>query len=376
MNSRLGIVCRSLVPDAGGRESYMLSLIDGLVDRGFELLLVSEEARPGLDDHPGIDVRTLSPFKVEQGVRKWLFCRRAQSIVQSQVHLDLVITTGHVDFGGLYIANGGSHRAYLRRCGSWSSWLRPKNWIQLYLQDRLFTGPGRTFLTHSKMARDDIVREHGTNPDRILTICHGIDTDRFHPDRLDDKRAPMRERLGYGPEDFVLLFTGGSWKRKGLPHVLKALKGVDQPRTKLLVVGETKYRRAKRFARRLGISKRVRFQGYVDHIEKYYALSDALCFPSRHDQAGLVVLEALASGLPVITTRTTGMHELIENGENGFVIETADDEETLARRMKQLSNAPGSRYESMCEHAARTGRQYPFERHLSRFVQLVDDLAH
>jgi len=374
--TRLAVVCRSFAAGGGGREKYMRRLVEGLVERDFQLLLIGEDLEPDLKGRAGIEAHRLFPIKGEQGLRHWTFSRRARSLVQQRPALDLVITTGHVDFGDLYIANGGSHRAYLRRLGSWASWLLPKNWVRLYLQHRLFTDPGRWFLTHSKMARDDIVREHGTNPDRIRTLYHGIDTDRFQPDRLADKRVPMRKRLDYGPEDFVLLFTGGSWKRKGLPHVLKALKRVDQPRTKLLVVGETKYRRAKHCARRLGIRKRVRFEGYVNQIEEYYALSDALCFPSRHDQAGLVVLEALASGLPVITTRTTGMHELIENGENGFVVETADDEETLARRMNQLSNTPGSRYESMREHAARTGQQYPFERHLSRFVKLVNDLVH
>lgn len=374
MSSNIGVVSRSLASGRGGQEKYMLSLVDELIEQGFKLTMVCEEAEPGLDRPAGSEVKTVTPIKVEQGIRKWLFSRRARSLLEREAGLDLIITTGHVNFGDLYIANGGSHRAYLRQCGSWRSWLGLKNWIQVHLQDELFSDPDRHFLTHSRMARNDIVREHDTDPERIHTIYHGVDLDRFNPETHGESSPLLRKQLGYEVEDFICLFTAGSWKRKGLPELLQAFAEVRNPGVHLLVVGRTKQSRAKRLASSLQVGDRVRFQGYVEDIEKFYRLSDALIFPSKYDAAGLVVLEALACGLPVVTTKTTGMHEVIEDGRNGFVIPSADDREALGDRIDRLAGMEKSHYADLRKEAARTGQQFPLGRHTTKFVKLIEEL--
>jgi UDP-glucose:(heptosyl)LPS alpha-1,3-glucosyltransferase len=107
---------------------------------------------------------------------------------------------------------------------------------------------------------------------------------------------------------------------------------------KLTVVGRDDPKKFRRLAERLGVLDRIDFVGPQADVRPFYHRADFLILPTRHDPCSLVVLEALACGLPVISTRFNGACEIMENGVHGWVLDSADDPRELAHAMNQLSD--------------------------------------
>ena len=171
------------------------------------------------------------------------------------------------------------------------------------------------------------LEEIGIPKENIRVICNGVDTDEFRPG------TPDRERFGLPIESTVFLFAGDiRTSRKNLETVLKALIKVKE--VHLAVAGETTGSPFIQLAVRLGLVARVHFLGAVKDMSTLMRSVDALVFPSRYDPAGLVVLEAMASGLPVITAKTAGASELIRSA--GRSLDNPNDVETLAVWMCEL----------------------------------------
>jgi len=121
---------------------------------------------------------------------------------------------------------------------------------------------------------------------------------------------------------------------KGLGFLIRALAEVkkeDHPSLRLLVLGRDRKEPYLRLAKKIGISEEVVFAGFTDEPEKYYGASDLLVHPTFYDACSLTVLEALASGLPVITTASNGASGILCHGEEGWVIGDLKDREELKR---------------------------------------------
>lgn len=199
--------------------------------------------------------------------------------------------------------------------------------------ERALYHPARTrwVIAISERVRAELARYYGRSA-RVVMIRPGVDLVRFHPARRRRFRAAVRQALGYAEREFLLLYVGDL--RKGAVEALRALALL--PDMHLLVISRAPARRYREVAQRLGVSARVRFLSATDRIEDYYAASDALFFPTVYDAHGMVIWEAMASGLPVITTRAAGAAEIIRHGEEGLIVEEARDIPTLARYAQWL----------------------------------------
>jgi UDP-glucose:(heptosyl)LPS alpha-1,3-glucosyltransferase len=167
--------------------------------------------------------------------------------------------------------------------------------------------------------------------DRILFIPNGVDRERYRP--VSD-RAALRRELGLPERETLLLFVGHEFKRKGLRLILEGMAQCRSATKPVLVVAGGDQPDAYRAsARALGIEARVRFLGLRSDAHRLCAASDLFVFLSNYESFGLVGLEALASGLPVITTRVSGMEDYVEDGENGCFTERSAEgfAATLAR---------------------------------------------
>ncbi len=195
----------------------------------------------------------------------------------------------------------------------------------------------------------DIARHYGTRA-RILIIPNGIDIQRFHPRNRALWREPARRELGLKPENFALCFVGGDWGRKGLAIAMAALGHLAKEQVSLVVLGSGQEASYRRLAERLGVAGRVRFVGQTSTPERYLAAADAFVFPSSYEAFSVAVLEAAASGLPLLVTRINGTEELVTEGVNGFFVarEPADvaakvrrlaRDRSLAERMGQAARA-------------------------------------
>ena len=164
----------------------------------------------------------------------------------------------------------------------------------------------------------------------------GVDVSRFHAGGRAQRRAAARRNLGIAEDEIVFLFVANNFRRKGLDLVLRALRRVDlrQARARLLVVGAGRRWLFGPLALLLGVSDWVTFAGASQEVEKFYGAADVFVLPTRYDPFAAVCLEAMACGLPVITTMMNGAAELIETGRSGFVLDPFRLQDSLARAMQ------------------------------------------
>lgn len=137
-------------------------------------------------------------------------------------------------------------------------------------------------------------------------------------------------------DEWVILFVSNNFRMKGLGFLIKALarmKKASDASFKLLILGRDRRDFYLRLARGMGILEEVVFAGSTDEPEKYYGASDLLVHPTFYDACSLTVLEALASGLPVITTHSNGASGIITQGQEGFIIADPRDDQALAEKI-------------------------------------------
>ena len=205
----------------------------------------------------------------------------------------------------------------------------------------------------------------------VTVIPNGVDTRRFTPpaDRDAELRAAQRAAWQRSDGDRVVLFVGHEYDRKGLPLLMDAVRGV--PGCVVVVVGGSPemVRTAEREAADLGVGDRVTFIGQVADAAPYFAAADVFCLPSAYEANALVVLEALASGVPVVATRVGFAPELIEDGVNGFLVERSADD--IARALRELTAAEPSAWR---QAARATAERYSWSVIAGRYAELASDV--
>jgi UDP-glucose:(heptosyl)LPS alpha-1,3-glucosyltransferase len=184
------------------------------------------------------------------------------------------------------------------------------------------------------MVKADIISYYAYPADRISVVFNTVDLDRFHPRMREVYRAQKRAELGVGADSILLLFAGNNFRLKGLETLLRALPLLTAqfPNRdfRLLVAGRGRPRRYRSLMKKLGISARVIFTGPLSPMEHYYAAADIYVHPTFYDSCSLTVLEALAAGLPAVTTRFNGAAQVIASQEGGMVINDPADAAELA----------------------------------------------
>ena len=214
----------------------------------------------------------------------------------------------------------------------------------------MFTHPAlRRVICNSAMVRDDIMQRFGVPAERLAVIYNGVDLERYHP-RNRDQRVAVRAGLGVSTDAPLFIYAGSGFERKGVAQLLEAMARVST-QAQVLIVGVDKH--AKRYqsqAAQLGLGSRAHFLGGRDDLPALYGAADAFVLPTLYDPMPNAAVEALACGLPVITSLQCGAREMITEGKNGFVTD-ALDHQGLTAALTELS-APG-RADSM-RTAART----------------------
>jgi UDP-glucose:(heptosyl)LPS alpha-1,3-glucosyltransferase len=199
----------------------------------------------------------------------------------------------------------------------------PKQWVSGWIEDTPYRRKNfRKIIAISDMVKHDMVHWYQIPEERIHVIYNGVDIERFHPrNRQFREEVRRRHRIG---DELVILFVSNNFRMKGLGCLMKALADLKRegpPPFKLLVLGRDRQGPHLRLAKKNGIFEETVFAGSTNESEKYYGASDLLVHPSFYDACSLTVLEALASGLPVITTSSNGASGVISQGVEGWVIQ-------------------------------------------------------
>ncbi len=370
----------SVLPQRGGCETYITDLARHLLAEGHEVHLYAcrwdEERMP-----PGICYHQLPAPRGPRFLRPWRFaetCAAALGQARHDVSLGFNKTWGQdvlYPQGGLHAA---SHDCNLNKFTP--GWKRN---IAAFLKKfdlahRSFTRleqrqylhePRPLIVVNSLMVRRHFQQYYDFPADRVFVVRSAIDAGRFGEADRPQLRDSARRQWNISPGQTVALFAATNYRLKGLEPLLRSVRVLlRQPEFaqaakdfRLLVVGHPRFRAYQRLASRLGIADHVTFAGHCGDMRQAYFAADLLVHPTFYDPCSLVVLEALACGLPVITTRANGASELLHPLQEGYVIDDPHDHAHMAWCLGQLL-CPDRR--ARCSATARkTAATWTFARH-------------
>ena len=206
--------------------------------------------------------------------------------------------------------------------------------------DRLVMRPraAARFIVPSERVRGELHR-HYRLTDRVRVVRHGTDTEAFHPRNRARWRGAVRTELGLHESDFLALYVGDL--QKAMPAAMRAVARAAD--VQLVAVTRSDPRPYARLAAAERIADRARFVPATANIEPYYAAADVFLFPTFYDAFGLVAAEAMATGLPVITSRAAGAAELIDHGESGWLTADPWNVDQIAEGLRTLAADPALR---------------------------------
>lgn len=339
---RIGLVIDHFDPRRGGVEQWTYRFARWLVGAGHEVHVVAGGFSPAAAE-AGIVAHELS---TDQG--RWAFATAAEQRLKA-LSLDVVHDTGAGWYCDIFQPHGGSRTASFEQnllllpqaARPWKR--RLAGWLPRYREfDRMlprqYANDGRLIVALSHMVAHDVERYHAVSRERIRLIYNGVDTDEFSPAHAARYRDTVRGKLGLRDDEVMLLIVAHNFELKGVPTLLKAVARLAEWGTpvRLVVAGGKRIARWQRVAARRGASAWTTFVGSVDDPVPYYAAADVYVQPTFYDPCSLVVLEALASGLPVVTTRFNGAGELITPGREGFVMDDPADGDELVHLLRPL----------------------------------------
>jgi UDP-glucose:(heptosyl)LPS alpha-1,3-glucosyltransferase len=319
---------------SGGAEAYLKRLAKGVVDLGHEVQLIASSDWP----HAEWPFGPITHLSATSAVG---FADELEKL-RPQLQSDVLMSLERVWRCDVYRAGDGVHQAWLNRRRKFEMPLQRfvrginrKHAEILRLEQSLFgkSGAGRV-IANSEMVKREISDLYGYPANKIDIVRTGVPLERFrfHAELREKSRAELKLR----PDDIALLFAGSGWERKGLRSAIEAFELSRERNLRLLVAGRGDASSYK--SKRLFTEEPIRFLGEVADTRAIYAATDIFILPSIYDPFSNACLEALASGLPVITTRDNGFSEIIENGAHGSIVDLANNVPALREAIRFWSD--------------------------------------
>ncbi len=338
---RVAIIVHRLQPMRGGAETWTAQFIQWLSHHRYRVQLIAshapdERAADFLDDHLILPCRNRIDFA------------HAVSSVVDQCHADVIHDMGFGYNCDIFQPHMGSQIALdqakalcfrgVQRVVH--GMIHTVGWRQRRLADigrRQYANPRTRFLAVSSKVARDIHKFHGIAPHRIDTVFNGVDTNYFCPETCAALRSQVRAELQIAQDELTILSVAHNHLLKGIPTLVDVLRrpAARSRNLHLLIVGG--HRQTPRRKQLNG--NRMTFTGACEQVERYYAAADAFILPTYYDACSLTVLEAMACGLPVITTRCNGASDLLRSGFNGLVYDHPRDLDALWECLERCCDA-------------------------------------
>jgi UDP-glucose:(heptosyl)LPS alpha-1,3-glucosyltransferase len=342
---RIAFLRRRFSP-TGGAERYLLRLASGLAALGHHLTLYCEEWTPRENPFHGLTkVASNDPVA---------YAKKIAALPLRDRH-DIVFSLERVPGCDLYRAGDGVHadwlayrQAFHPLMGPIRTQLRRKNRDLCALEASVFaSGGARHVICNSRFVADQITQRFQYPPSRIDIIPNGVPYNQFST----GDRSLGRQALKLAPHDYVILLVGAGAERKGHAIARQAVRLMRKDIGAKLVIIDTPPPAA------------------MPHI---YAAADVFLLPTLYDPFANVTLEALAAGLPVITSAQNGGSEILTDQVNGFILPRADDEKLLVHLLEHLADPD---FRAMFRKPAQDlALQYDLTRNLTATLAVFDRL--
>jgi UDP-glucose:(heptosyl)LPS alpha-1,3-glucosyltransferase len=371
---------------AGGAESYAVSLATFLVQSGWEVHFFGEV----WDGEPegAIFHKIIVPRYLPAWLKLILFALYHKKAVKKQ-NFDVILGFGNTLYMNVYQSHGGVHwLSAKRRVYSEKSEIKRaikrliillslKQWARAWIESapfRLYPKP--RIVAISQMIKKDMSSYFNVKDADIKVVYNGVDTSRFNQNLRNSHKGPLRKQLGIRGDEVVFLFVSYDLKKKGIEPLVEAvsrLKQMGNTNFRVMVVGGLPYKAVSRQIKAFDIEDKILFTGPVRSIEAYYADSDVFVLPTYYDACSLVVIEAMASGLPSITTTSNGAAGIINDGKDGYIISHPPRSLDLAQKMELLLN--DEKRQQMSREALRTGLSYSEEKNHQEMMGILREVT-
>ncbi len=375
---KIAYIIETFSPMRGGAEGYLHQLARFALKQGHEVHLVAQHF---IGAPTGAMLHRVRVPRRPAALRLLVFARSCREVVRTCT-FDVAHSLGAVVEMDVYRPPGGVYRVAAERslrahAGSlrlakWGKLLSPKHRVRLAIEAKQFRQERCVYIANSNMVKEDMLRTYGVSEERILVIYNGVDTDRFHPRLRGEYGSLVREELGLQGE-LVVLFVAHNFRLKGLGYAIEALARVvagGKRDVRLVVVGGAKTRLYKKLACRMGAEDQVMFVGVTASTLPYYGAADVLVHPTFYDPFANVTLEAMASGVPVITTRYNGACEVMTEGREGFILAEPTDVARLAECISLLADAAQRKPFQLA--ARRLAEEFPLQRNFTETFEVYE----
>ncbi|MGH1460818.1 MAG: glycosyltransferase family 4 protein [Neptuniibacter sp.] len=339
---KLCIVRQQYRPD-GGAERFISRALEQLSRQNlFDVSVITRNWQG--DAQPGVEIIERNPEFKGRIAREISFAEAARETWQQQT-FDLVQSHERIAGCDIYRAGDGVHREWLKQrarimnpVAAWYLGYSKYHRYVLQAEKALFESEKlQAVICNSQMVRDEVISYFNIAPEKVQVIYNGIDTAKFSPCSRAIQNE-LRQTLQL-PDRLTLLYVGSGFERKGLKTAIQALaeSSVD---AQLVVVGKDKRRpKYEKLAAKLNVADRIIFTGMQPDPKPYYQAADALIHPALYDPFPNVIHEAMASGLPVLTSTKSGGAEFITQAKQGFVAD-ALDVRAFSGFIQQLTDTP------------------------------------
>ncbi len=375
-------------PAKGGAETYVADLCKNLVQAGHRVDLYADSWAKGALPRQVHTIHVPAPghSKIERILRfgrnsetalRQASCDCSIGFINTWFH-DVIIPQGGVQQGSM-AGNAERFPELLRPLYLAAKKLNPKHWVQRSIERRQYSRkhPPRVIAV-SNLVKRQLQQFHQVPLHRIYVVPNAIDPRRLDVAQPGALRCAFRNRMGIEPDLVVGLFAGHNFALKGLEPLLEALshRRRQNPSGKpihLLVCGAGDTASYSRLAKRLGLAEMVHFLGFYPDVQDCYWSSDFFVQPTFYDPCSLVVMEALACGLPVITTAQNGASEMMENGREGFILSKPRARDELIAALEHMTDPAARR--AMSSKASALGRYQTFDLHVARLIAIFEEVA-
>lgn len=358
----------------GGTERDLFRTAEGLRDLGHDVHLFCGEYRVAAP--LGVTPHRIPAIRLGRTVQLLSLALRAPKVI-AQAACDLVLSFDRMPDCDVLRCGGGTHRGFLRRLGAGGGVAR-RFWQKISLYHRSLLAIERrqygarrlkSIIAVSAEVKRDIVANYSVDGAKIDVLYNGVDLNRFHPAKRSEFGAAVRARWNIPADAPLVLFVGSGFRRKGLDRLLAIWNLPELARLYLLVVGSDARFGSYQARAAAAAPGRIIFAGRQDDIENYYAAADVAALPALQEAFGNVVLEALASGLPVLVSRAVGAAEVFAGSIAGSVVDRPDDAVELSSKLLALLRQAGD--PALSQAARKIAEDYSWKGHFETLEALL-----
>lgn len=360
----------------GGSERYCVNLSRRLQQSGHDVTIIGETIDDELKDD--IDFIPIATSNWSSWSRNQSFAEGCQSAVKQNrfdivygigrsYGLDAVRVTERLQSHWLNVHYRNPVRRSLEQ-------MNPRHRTLINLERDIYQSKSVfCVVTQSQLDRQLVQKYYNIPEEKIRTIYNGVDTNQFHPG-VREQASDVYSELNLDPENPLLVFASMDFEGKGLRYLLEGLSRIDNKEAHLLVLGSGPTSKFQKIANAHNVGKRVTFAGRRNDIQRYYGAGDLFLLPTAYEPFPNVNLEAMACGLPVMTTKTSGGADIIREGQNGYLIPDVQSVDEIVECLNQHLSLSTQQTAAMQACCWETAQQLTIDKNTQQTLQMFEEV--